>query len=50
MSVTDQLLENSKSYAESFDKGDLPAPARQEGRRGGLHGRPPDPDSGAGPR
>ena len=26
MSVTDQLLENSKSYAESFDKGDLPLP------------------------
>jgi carbonic anhydrase len=24
LSVTDQLLENSKSYAESFDKGDLP--------------------------
>jgi carbonic anhydrase len=26
MSVTDQLLENSKSYAESFEKGDLPLP------------------------
>jgi carbonic anhydrase len=26
MSVTDELLENSKSYAESFDKGDLPMP------------------------
>jgi carbonic anhydrase len=26
MSVTDQLLDNSKSYAESFDKGDLPLP------------------------
>jgi carbonic anhydrase len=26
MSVTDQLLENSKSYAASFDKGDLPLP------------------------
>ena len=26
MSVTDKLLENSKSYAESFDKGDLPLP------------------------
>ena len=26
MSVTDQLLENSKRYAESFDKGDLPLP------------------------
>ena len=26
MSTTDQLLENSKRYAESFDKGDLPMP------------------------
>jgi carbonic anhydrase len=26
MSVTDELLENSKSYAQSFDKGDLPMP------------------------
>jgi len=26
MSVTDQLLDNSKSYAENFDKGDLPMP------------------------
>jgi carbonic anhydrase len=26
LSVTDQLLENSKRYAESFDKGDLPLP------------------------
>ena len=26
MTVTDQLLENSKRYAESFDKGDLPLP------------------------
>ena len=26
MSVTDELLENAKSYAESFDKGDLPLP------------------------
>ena len=26
MSVTDQLLENSKRYAQSFDKGDLPLP------------------------
>ena len=26
MSVTDKLLENSKRYAESFDKGDLPLP------------------------
>jgi carbonic anhydrase len=26
MSVTDELLENSKAYAESFDKGDLPMP------------------------
>ena len=26
MSVTDQLLENSKRYAEGFDKGDLPLP------------------------
>jgi carbonic anhydrase len=26
MSVTDQLLENSKSYAEGFDKSDLPMP------------------------
>ena len=26
MSVTDQLLKNSKRYAESFDKGDLPLP------------------------
>ena len=30
MSVTDQLLENSKQYADSFDKGDLPsAPAKR---------------------
>ena len=26
MSTTDELLENSKTYAESFDKGDLPLP------------------------
>ena len=26
MSVTDELLENAKGYAESFDKGDLPMP------------------------
>jgi len=26
MTVTDDLLENSKAYAESFDKGDLPTP------------------------
>jgi carbonic anhydrase len=26
MSVTDELLQNAKGYAESFDKGDLPMP------------------------
>ena len=26
MSVTDELLENAKGYAEGFDKGDLPLP------------------------
>jgi|SRR4051812_44568987 carbonic anhydrase len=26
MSVTDELLENNKAYAEAFDKGDLPLP------------------------
>ena len=26
MSVTDELLDNARSYAESFDKGDLPMP------------------------
>ena len=26
MSVTDELLDNAKSYAEGFDKGDLPLP------------------------
>jgi carbonic anhydrase len=26
MSTTDELIENSKRYAESFDKGDLPLP------------------------
>ena len=26
MSVTDELLENARHYAESFDKGDLPLP------------------------
>ncbi len=26
MSVTDELIENAKSYAASFDKGDLPMP------------------------
>jgi carbonic anhydrase len=26
MSVTDDLLQNNESYAESFDKGDLPLP------------------------
>src|ERR1700712_3223050 len=26
MSTTDELLENAKSYAEAFDKGDLPLP------------------------
>jgi carbonic anhydrase len=26
MSVTDELLENAKGYAKSFDKGDLPMP------------------------
>ncbi|HTN22521.1 MAG TPA: carbonic anhydrase [Solirubrobacteraceae bacterium] len=26
MSVTDELLENAKGYAEGFDKGDLPMP------------------------
>src|SRR5881398_820790 len=26
MSATDELVENSKRYAESFDKGDLPLP------------------------
>ena len=26
MSITDELLENSKAYTESFDKGDLPMP------------------------
>src|SRR2546430_14742523 len=30
MSTTDELLENSKRYAESFEKGDLPlSPARK---------------------
>ena len=29
MSVTDDLLHNNEAYAESFDKGDLPAPARE---------------------
>ena len=26
MSVTDDLLENAKAYAATFDKGDLPLP------------------------
>ena len=26
MSVTDELLQNNETYAESFDKGDLPLP------------------------
>ena len=26
MSTTDELIENAKRYAESFDKGDLPLP------------------------
>jgi carbonic anhydrase len=26
MTVTDELLQNNEAYAESFDKGDLPAP------------------------
>ena len=26
MSVTDELLRNAESYAEGFDKGDLPMP------------------------
>ena len=26
MSVTDELLENARRYAEGFDKGDLPLP------------------------
>src|SRR5437879_5785587 len=26
MSTTDELIENSKTYAESFDKGELPLP------------------------
>ena len=26
MSVTDELLHNNETYAESFDKGDLPLP------------------------
>ena len=43
MSVTDELLKNNEAYAASFDKGDLPAAARQEGRRRRLHGRPPRP-------
>ena len=29
MSVTDELLENNKRYAEGFDKGDLPLPPAQ---------------------
>ena len=26
MTVTDELLDNSRRYAETFDKGDLPLP------------------------
>lgn len=29
MSVTDQLLQNSRRYAEEFDKGDLPLPPKK---------------------
>ena len=43
MSQTDELLKNNEAYVSSFDKGDLRAPARQEGRRRRLHGRPPRP-------
>jgi carbonic anhydrase len=30
MSVIDELLENAKSYAQSFDKGELPMPPRRK--------------------
>ena len=30
MSVTDELIDNAKHYAESFDKGDLPLPPRKK--------------------
>ena len=44
MSVTDELLRNTEQYAESFDKGDLPMPPGQEGRRRRVHGRAAHPD------
>ena len=47
MSQTDELLKNNEAYASNFDKGDLAAPAGQEGRRRRLHGRPPRPGYGA---
>ena len=50
MSVTDELIENAERYAASFDKGELPLPPGQEGRRGRLHGRPPQPLRAARPR
>src|SRR2546430_15801378 len=31
MSATDELVENSKRYAESFDQGDLPLPPAKKG-------------------
>ena len=39
MSVTDELLANNATYAESF-QGPLPLPPAKAGRRRGLHGRP----------
>ena len=39
MSVTDELLQNAEQYAAAFDKGDLPLPPGEEGRRRGVHGR-----------
>jgi hypothetical protein len=39
LSVTDEGLPNNERYEAEFDKGDLPAAAGPETRRGRVHGR-----------
>ena len=49
MSSTDGLIANNARYVAGFTKGSLPCPGQEAGRPG-LHGRPPGPCQGPGPR
>ena len=41
MTVTDELLVNARSYAETFDKGDLALPPARRDSDRRVHGRAP---------